>query len=219
MAHKSNVNIQAKKLRLKGFSYGEISQKLNIAKSTAYLWVNKIELDDKARAELDRKRTLSRLKALKVLKEIRKSRIGDIEKHANDSIKDIRLSKNLSKLLCSFLYWCEGSKNKNSLIFTNSDPNMIRSYLKLLRSSYEINEKKFRALVHVHKYHNEVEIKKFWSKITNIPLSQFSKSYLKSNTKKVIREGYKGTVCIYYYDYRIALELGFIYNRFAESIT
>jgi hypothetical protein len=214
--HIDDIN-NAKQLRCQGYSFGEIAKKLRIAKSTAHLWVNKVELDEKALKELNRKRILARLKGLKVLKENRIHRKEEIKKLAIISVNKIEFSKEIKKLLCSFLYWGEGSKNTNSLIFTNSDPLMIKLYLNLLRQSFKLDERKFRGLVHVHEYHNENEIKKYWSKITNIPLNQFSKSYLKPHTSKNIRDGYKGTISISYYDYKIALELTFIYNVFAES--
>lgn len=218
MIHNKNVIYKAKKLRKEGNSFGEISKKINVAKSTAYLWVNRIELDKEGKKRLEKKRVLARLKALKVLKDKRDDLKEDIKKLAVKTIKKIHFSKETKKILCAFLYWGEGSKNTNSLIFTNSDPEMIKTFLNLLRSSFLLDESKFRALLHVHEYHNEKEIKNYWSKIANIPLSQFSKSYLKPHTKKNIRTGYKGTISISYYDYKIALELRFIYNRLAESL-
>lgn len=218
MVHDINLITEAKRLRYQAYSYGEISKKLKIAKSTAYLWVKKVELDEKAIKELNKKNVLARLKGLKVLKENREQRKKNIKKLAMMSVNNIKFNRGIKKLLCSFLYWGEGSKNTNSLIFTNSDPIMIKAFLTLLRSSFELKESKFRGLVHIHEYHNEKEIKNYWSKITNIPLSQFSKSYLKPHTGKNIREGYEGTISIRYYDYKIALELGFIYNMFAKKI-
>ncbi len=94
----------------------------------------------------------------------------------------------------------------------NSDPNLIELFMKLIRLSFDLDEKKFRAMVHIHNYHNNDEVIKYWSAITNIPKLQFSKSYLKQNTEKRIRDGYMGCLRIRYYDYRIALELRAYYN-------
>lgn len=218
MVHNINVINNAKKLRHQGYSFGEIAKKLEIAKSTAHLWVNKIFLDKKALEILKKKRTLARLKGLKVLKQNREQMKKDIKEIATLSLNSIKFNRGIKKLLCSFLYWGEGSKNTNSLTFTNSDQEMIMSFLILLRSSYKLDESKFRGLIHIHEYHNEKEIKNYWSKITKIPLSQFTKSYLKPHTSKNSKAGYKGTISIRYYDYKIALELKFIYNRFAEKL-
>jgi len=219
MVHNMNLITEAKKLRGAGYSFGEIAKKLQIAKSTAHLWVKKVELDEKALKELNKKRILARLKGLKVLKKNRVQTRKQIKTLAIKSIGETHLNIGMKKLLCSFLYWGEGSKNTNSLTFTNSSQEMIIIFLSLLRTSFILDERKFRALIHIHEYHNENEIKNYWSKITEIPLSQFTKSYLKPHTGKNSKEGYKGTISIRYYDYKIALELTFIYNVFAESFS
>jgi len=95
---------------------------------------------------------------------------------------------------------------------------MVATFVKLIRNSYRLDESKFRVLIHIHEYHDESGIKDFWSKITNIPLTQFSKSYKKSNTGKRTRNNYMGTIRIRYYDYKIALELRSLYNTFVRVI-
>jgi len=216
----SKENIEkAKKLRKEGYSFGEISKKLNIAKSTAYLWENKVKLSKKAIEILMHKRIISREKASKILSEKRELIKKGIMDKANKTIKRLTFTPEINKLLCSMLYWAEGAKSNKSLVtFINSDPNMISTFLKLFRSVFALDERKFRCLVHIHEYHNNDEIKKYWSNITKIPIGQFSKSYLKPHSKIRIRDDYKGTISIRYYDYKIALELSFIYNMFAGML-
>jgi len=91
---------------------------------------------------------------------------------------------------------------------------MVVTFLKLLRDSFKIDEKKLRAMVHIHEYHNEKQILDYWSKMINIPLKQFTKSFKKPHTGKRARKNYKGSIRIRYYDYKIALELRSIYNTF-----
>ena len=78
-----------------------------------------------------------------------------------------------------------------------------------MRFSFKLDERKFRAMLHLHDYHNEKKI---------IPISQFSKSYKKPHTGKRKREGYPGSTRIRYYYSKIALELRTIYNTFADSL-
>ncbi len=56
------------------------------------------------------------------------------------------------------------------------------------------------------------ELKTFWSEVTSIPLTQFNKSYRKTNTGKTKKAGYQGCASIYYYDAKIAKELTALYN-------
>jgi len=209
---------EALSLRKSGYSYEEISKKLKIAKSSAFLWCHKIKLDEKAKKRISGRMAIGIMKAKEIQKIKKEQVIKKISDDSDNYLSQIQPNQENNKLLCSFLYWGEGEKNRNAMVFVNSDPIMVKCFLNLLRSSFTLDESKFRGLVHIHEYHNDTEIKKYWSKITNIPLNQFSKSYLKPHTGRNIREGYKGTISIRYYDYKIALELGFIYNRFAERL-
>lgn len=210
---------KAVKLRTKGYSLSEISGILKIYKSTASIWLSNISLSATAQKRLKKRHILGQYKSMKTARQKRKLLKESFDKIAINSLRQLRLNKELYKLLCSFLFWTEGGKSTDSYVFfTNSDPKMVATFVKLLRGSYELDERKFRAMVHVHEYHDEEEVKRFWSKIINIPFSQFSKSYRKSNTGKRIRKGYMGTIRIRYYDYKIALELRSIYNSFVGLI-
>lgn len=209
----------AGELRKRGFSYGEIAKKLSISKSTAFLWTKNIILTLTAKKRLKSKEKFNLIKANQSLKTKRNIEKKYILDSAKLYISKISLDHNLDKLFCSFLYWAEGSKiGRTRIIFTNSDPKMINVFLKLFRRAFIVDEKKFRALIHIHEYHNDSEIKKYWSEITKIPLSQFNRSYFKPHTRKRIRDNYKGTISIRYYDYKIAQEINFIYNILAEKM-
>lgn len=54
--------------------------------------------------------------------------------------------------------------------------------------------------------------KNYWSKLTKISISQFSKSYIKLHTGKRKRKGYKGSVRIRYYDSDLEKEIREIYT-------
>ena len=142
----------------------------------------------------------------------------DMNERGNETLKNVHFSKSLLKILCSFLYWGEGNKSGSYVAFINSDPQMIEVFMLLLRKSFKLDEKKFRILVHIHEYHHEENVLKFWSKTTQIPLGQFSKSYLKLNTKKRRKPSYMGSARIRYYDVKIVRELQALYNAVAQEV-
>ncbi len=189
-------------------------------KSTASLWLKNVDLDNNAKIRIERNRSQARLKAGQTIKNKVKARQHELSVFANKMVSELNILNDirLCKLLCSFLYWGEGNKTGYRIGFTNSDPDMIRTFIRLFRQSFILNESKFRALIHIHEYHNESEIKNYWSRITNIPISQFTKSYLKPHTGKNIRLGYKGTLRITYSDTRIVDELKAVYNELAKSL-
>lgn len=215
-----NKRNRAIDLRKQGFSLSEIAAILKIAKSTSSLWLRHVELNNYAKVRIEERRLLARIKAAKTTRGRIENRRREFEQSAKEIISELKIFENppLSKILCSLLYWGEGSKTGQRAAFINSDPAMIATYIKLFRMSFSLDESKFRALVHIHEYHNETEIKKYWSEITGIPLSQFTKSYLKPHTKKTVRTGYRGTLRVAYADTKIVDELKAIYNTLADFI-
>lgn len=215
----AGIKNKALALRKKGYSLEEISKIFNIAKSTASLWFKDINLNNYARKRLEKRSIDARLKGANTMKQQHLFRIRRIQIDASNFIGLFNFKdRNITKLLCSLLYWGEGGKVDNNASFINSDYKMIKTYMILFRNSFDVHEEKFRALVHIHEYHNDNKIKLYWSKITNIPIHQFTKSYQKPHTGKIIHTGYMGTIKIKYYDVQIANELKAIYNTLADKL-
>jgi len=105
------------------------------------------------------------------------------------------VSKRELWLMGSMLYWAEGSKQKNGnvgqrVIFSNSDPLIIKVYLKWLREVLLIEKGKidFEIYSHNNIIEREKEVIKYWSKITGFPISQFRKIYYKKDKKNDYRK-------------------------------
>lgn len=206
---------KAVSLRKNGKSFKEISDLLNISKSTASIWTRKVYLGEMALKRLQDISGKGRQKGVFTNKKKRAALVSDIKKTVERSLV-LKPTTSLNKLLCSLLYWCEGEKTERSIAFVNSDPLLISTFLQLFRSGFKIYESKFRACLHLHQYHNENKQKRYWSRVTQIPVSQFF-IYRKPNTGKNIKKGYPGCVSIRYHDYKKAIELGFYYKIFAEK--
>lgn len=202
-------------LRKQGFSLREISENLHISKSTASVWVAKIRLDLKAEQRLKNLGILGQYKTILVREKKREKLLKEFETNAKNDLLKLNRTKEQYKIMCSIMFWCEGSKNSSSGVkFTNSDPMMIKAFLYLLKKSFIIDNKKLRALVHLHQYHDENKQIKFWSDITGIPRAQFNKSYHKPNTGKRTKEDYQGCIAISYFDVKVARELTAYYKNF-----
>lgn len=216
------VKQNAIELRKSGFSLNEIVKELGIAKGTASVWVRNVVLKQDAVDRLRARLTLGQvnyIRSVEARKEQKKIQKEEIKERTRAMVKDMSFSQNTKKLLCALLFWAEGAKNTSEIKFSNSDPYMIQVFLHLLRTTFEINESKLHAIVHIHSYHNDNEIKCFWSGVTKIPLEQFYRSYKKPHTGKRKKKDYKGCINISYFDRKIALELYYLYNSFAHSIT
>lgn len=214
MAHPIQLKERAISLRRKGFSLLEVSNALSISKSTASLWLSAITLDYKAQNVLKKKQILGQYKSVLLKREKSKKQKNIALQEAKVNLNTLKNSRELWKLCCALLWWCEGNKDTSMIRFTSSDPTLIDNFLSMLRLGFSIDESKFRALVHLHTYHNDLKQKTYWSEITNIPLTQFYTSYQKQNTGKRTKDNYAGCVAISYYDAKIAKELEAIYNAF-----
>jgi hypothetical protein len=218
MKHSIIIKNKASQLRRQGYSLKELSKSLHISKSTASLWVRNLQIDSIAQKRLTLLSKQARDRAEFRWKQYRKSRDTEIEVIAKKSMLKWRTTQENSQILASLLFWAEGSKDLGNISFMNSDPVMVKTFLGLLRKSFVLDETKFRVLLHLHEYHDEVEMKDYWSKITQIPIDQFSKTYIKAHTRTRIHPDYKGCCKIKYYDSHIARVLAAIYNSLAKLI-
>ena len=217
MAYTLDVKDRALALRRSGSSIREIARTLGISPGTASVWLSSVRLSKHAQQVLKSKQIIGQYKSMLVKQVKKESRQLDLEMRVQKQLETFKLNEVNAKLLCSILYWTEGGRQAGSLVtFMNSDPEMVVTFLKLMRFSFELDERKFRSTLHIHTYHKDDEIKKFWSDTTGIPIAQFTKSYQKQNTQRRKREGYMGCIRVRYYDVRVARELKAYYNVFSR---
>jgi len=127
-----------------------------------------------------------------------------------------KVKKNLTqkeqklKIAAIMLYWAEGAKRSQAVDFTNSEPRMVKFFLKFLREICRVDEQRLRILLYCYANQDIGKIKKFWSKLTKIPLSQFIKPYIRQDySLKCKREMKYGLIHIRYSDkklWRLILE-------------
>ncbi len=171
--------LKAQELYRNGYSVAEISRKLKKCSSNVSRWCRKAVEND-----VGRKLTIQDIKR-KYWFDFDKVDIGS-------------LSIERCRLFLSILYWCEGAKYPASgeLAFTSSDEKMQRVFIKLMRKSYseEIEESKFRVVLQVPDICDVEKIKVHWSKLLNIPLTQFYKPYMTKTRGSRYRNTYRGLV-------------------------
>ena len=120
------------------------------------------------------------------------------------------------------LYWAEGyKKGVHSVDLSNSDERIIVIFLKALRRIYRVEEKKLRVYLYCYSNQGIHALLEYWSKILEIPKSQFIKPYVRKDfdeKKKNVMP--HGLVHIRYYDKKllqqIKAEIDIIYNEFQK---
>ena len=181
--------ILAIKLRLQGKSYGEIQKSLGVSKSTLSEWLSNVVISEQARIRIEQR---SRKKSVAGLIKRNKQqtinaqiRAKNIRKQAIAEMAD--LSKKDLLILGSALYWAEGYKKlktrngkevtHHGVSLTNSDPFLVKIFLRFLREYCNVPEEKIKAGLRIFEHHNADEILKFWQKETKILFSNFGKIY------------------------------------------
>ena len=106
------------------------------------------------------------------------------------------------------LYLGEGAKSPNGQVnFTNSDPETVVLFLKFLRTIYNPQESRLRCRLYSFSNQNIDNVIEYWSKITQIPISQFNKPYIsKPKTQKHVKITH-GVCHIVYSDKRLLTQI------------
>ena len=122
---------EAVRLRKEGATYSEIKERLQVSKSSLSLWLRDMPLSEERMREVRDKNPL-RIERCRVTKaNTRKLREIKVAQRVASDIET--LSKRDVFIGGLFLYWGEGGKTKySSISLSNTDPAMIRFYLKFL---------------------------------------------------------------------------------------
>jgi hypothetical protein len=182
-------------LRKQGFSYREILKEVPVAKSTLSLWLRSVGLTKRQKQRLTEKKRKGQLKGAQVKREQRNFLTQKIKEQA---IKEIgELTKKELWLVGITLYWSEGAKQKENnpsqrVKFINSDPKMMRLFLKWLEEICFISLEDIKFEIHIHETGDIEKAKRYWSNVLNLPLIKFQKIRLKKHKiKKIYKNGNK----------------------------
>jgi hypothetical protein len=219
---KDGLRARARELREQGLDYEEITAALGVAKSSVSLWVRDLPrvtrfstAEGKERsAEGTRRywaaRRLSREANRTAARATTASQIG--------ALTDRELI-----IAGAIAYWCEGSKNKpgpwnDHVAFTNSDPALIRLFLRFLEATGTPREDvTFR--IYIHESADVASAQRFWLDATGASPGQFRTPTLKRHNPKTVRknvgEGYYGCLRV---DVRRSSDLYHTIEGWADGI-
>lgn len=159
-------------LRSKGYSIPEISQGLDMPKTTVFKYVQNIAILPQFIKEWEIKRGGSKKRQL--IKE---------EKAFFEAKKLIGKLSNKEKILfISALYWAEG--NKKDFMLSNTDPDLIGVFINVLREVFDIEDDRFRISIRIYEDMNKQKCLNFWSKVVGIPKKSFQNVSILYGKKK-----------------------------------
>lgn len=194
---------RAKKLAIEEhLSYKEIGRQLNVSDSTIGIWFREFPKSTTSAYSQNRRKVRAILK-----------------RSGSKILSKLEINPNLANIFCAIIYGCEGAKYpaSNCIALTNSDPNLVLSFINLLRISHELDESKFRIILQIHTNQDYNDLSRYWSQLLNIPIDKFYKPTITVAREGKHRNNYLGTCTVKYYDYRLQLKLIGIYEEFMRK--
>jgi hypothetical protein len=195
---KDDLREKARELRTQGLSYNEIVAQLGVSKSSVSLWVRDLPCPERF-AYVHNER---RQEGLRKYNEARSTRHAAETETAAAEIGELTDRELL--VAGAIAYWCEGTKNKpyrhaNRVIFMNSDPGLIRFFLRFLEAA-GVDRDDLILRVYIHENADLEAAQRFWIEVTGASPTQFRRPTLKRHNPKTVRlnvgENYHGCVRI-----------------------
>ncbi|MFI9584014.1 hypothetical protein ACIHCQ_19710 [Streptomyces sp. NPDC052236] len=198
---KDDLRDKARELRLKGMTYDQIQVELGCSKSSISLWVR--DLPKPERRDPSEQAKLAAQKRWEHELVIRDVERQKTKQEAFDQIG--QLSDRELLIAGVTPYWAEGGKDKvydrrESLKFINSDPNVIKLYLRWL-DLLQVSRDRLRFTVSIHESADVPAAERYWAEIADVSPETFRKPMLKRHNPKPGRkntgETYQGCLAIY----------------------
>jgi transposase-like protein len=162
--------------REEGRSIKEIAGLLGVSKSSVSLWVRDIELTEEQHAALQARNGLHERQRLARAAMGGKARA----RRAAWQLEGRRRARSLGRVYVAgcMLYWAEGSRSRNKIVFTNSDPAMARFFVDFIRDFFDVGSERFRLTCNLFADHEarQREIEDFWLSTAQLPRSCLCKS-------------------------------------------
>lgn len=165
---KSKERLKARRLRRDGKSVKSIAREIGVSKSSVSLWCGDIQLSDSQIAELKKRSGGVGIGPIAAGRQKIEERLFRRAKQMEIGMKEFpMIDPNSIKAIGLALYWAEGYKKGRDLRFCNSDPIMIKLYLKWLEIMFGIRKDQIKLKIGIniiHKYRIN-DVIRFWSKL------------------------------------------------------
>lgn len=157
---KTEERLLARELRATGWSIKEIEQRLSVSRSSVSLWVRDVELGPEQRSRLLAKARLGPL----VAAERKAATAREARRGYQEAGRILARERNATYVAGCMLYWAEGSKARNSVQLTNSDPDLLAYFVQFLRDHFEVQNSRLRLSCNLFADHVERQrqIEDFW---------------------------------------------------------
>ncbi len=216
MRHDVKIKEIVKTLRSKGRTYSEILKEIGhpVPKSTLSDWCTNVKLPKWYQNKVNKLNNKNFNKAQKMAwasNKIKRERLLSKLSKDNEYLIQKLDDKDVLKIILAVLHATEGAKWKShrGLMLGNSDPDVIKLYIRLLNLCYGIGPEKLKCRIGYRADQNPHSLERYWSHITGIPIRNFYKTKPDPRTigKITKNKHYKGVCVISCAGTHIQLEL------------
>jgi len=172
--------------REEGASINEIARRTGAAKSSISRWVRDIELTEEQRESLRIAAYSGHVKGRTIHAQLRREARMMAQE---DGRMRAQQGDGLFTAGC-MLYWAEGSKERNRVEFTNSDPQMVGFFVRFLKTYWNLRDEDIRITCNLFADHIDRQraIEQFWLDTATLPRESLRRStvnvYSKYSKKK-----------------------------------
>jgi transposase len=189
---KDDLRARAVALREAGATVPAIAEALQVSKSSAYLWVRHLPLDETSeraqqrRSENSRRISEARWEPMRRKRDADRAAINEAEASWVGGLSDREV-----RLLGAVAYWCEGAKakpwepNRCRVTFINSDPVLIRLFLRFLESWGE-DRRALKYRVSIHESADAEAAGRWWAEVVGVPFEIFRRPTLKTHNPSTV---------------------------------
>lgn len=166
---------RALELRRQGMSVNAIAKAVDVSLSTASRWCKEVPLTDEQEYALqhsDARRKAQTTGAKANETQSRERRIG-----YQEAGREKAREGDLLHLAGCMLYWGEGTKDRYTVTFVNSDTDMIAFHMRFLREALNVPEEKMKVRINAYLGNglSEEDIIDYWLDLLNLPEENLNK--------------------------------------------
>ena len=174
--------------REQGQSIKEIARAVGVSTSSVSHWVRDIELTD-AQIEALRARNPI-LNGQMAGARSRSAQARAAREAAQAEGKAAALRGDPQHVAGCMLFWAEGSRHRNVVHFTNSDPQMVAFFAGFIRRFFAPPQERMRVWCNLHADHEQrqAEVEDFWLRTAGLPRSCLIKSTVNVRSKATRRK-------------------------------
>ena len=183
---KTREREEARRLRREeGLSIRDITERLGVSKSSVSLWVRDIALTAEQQATLRDRNPLYNRQRSGVAEQVRRRRCQRLS--YQDHGRQLALIADDFHAAGCMLFWAEGSRRRNTVHFTNSDPQMVSFFVEFLRLYFGLSNDEFVVTCNLF-VERQREIEDFWLSQLGLPRTSLRKTTVNRYSKYTQRK-------------------------------